>query len=153
MTQLTPRDFLIALVMGLIWGTACMFFAKKKGRDPRGWFILGLLFSFFAFVALLLVPSQKAMQLAADAKAVKEKELEAEQLKLQEISNPMATTLEKREWYYLNNDHTQVGPIDLDALKKEKSGGKIHTKTYLWSEGMLDWKVLEELNYLKTELE
>ena len=153
MAQFTPRDFLIALGMGLIWGTACMFFAKKKGRDPKGWFILGLLFSFFAFLVLILVPSQKAMALAAEAKALKEKE-EAEQLELLESTvNPKATTLEKRSWYYLDKSNSRIGPIDLDSLKKEKSEGNIHTQTYLWSEGMLDWKILDELNYLKTELE
>ncbi|MCH9632266.1 MAG: hypothetical protein S4CHLAM6_05970 [Chlamydiae bacterium] len=153
MAQFTPMQYLIALISGLIWGTICLLVAKIKGRDPRGWFFLGLLFSFFALIALLFIPSQKAMLLAAEAKAIKEKE-EAEQLELQEApTNPKATTLEKRSWYYLDKANSQVGPIDLDSLKKEKSEGNIHTKTYLWSEGMMDWKILDELNYLKTELE
>lgn len=151
MNTLSPKEVMIALVMGLVWGLACMYFAKKKGRDPKGWFILGLLFSIFAFAALMLIPSEKSMQLAAEAKALQTKK--EEELQLKQSFKPLTTTLENRKWFYLDTQNTQNGPIDLKALKVAKAQGSINSKTYLWSEGMLDWKILEELSYLKTELE
>lgn len=153
MDQFTPTHFLISIAMGIVWGFACMVLAKEKGRNPRGWFILGLLFSFFALLTLVLIPSQKAMQLAAEAKATEEKERLKKEEELKEALKPVKNTLETRQWWYLDENHNQVGPIDLEALKKEKSEGNIHTKTYLWSEGMLDWMILNDLSYLKTELE
>lgn len=149
MTPLTPKEFLIAMIMGIIWGFVCMLVAKKKGRDPRSWFLLGLFFSLFAFLILLLVPSSKAMEAVALAKA---DVVQQERVK-NEALQPFMSTLSKRVWFYLDQKHSQVGPVDFEELKKKRSNGDISSKTYLWSEGMQDWKTLDNLSYLKTELE
>lgn len=150
MAPLTPKEFLVAMMMGVIWGLACMYLAKQKGRDPRAWFLLGLFFSIFALAILFLVPSQKKMQAVALAKAeaaLKDKEI------LEKTSfTPLKTTLSLRKWYYLDANHDQHGPVNFDELKEQKLKGNISNSTYLWSEGMLEWQILDNLSYLKTEL-
>jgi len=59
------------------------------------------------------------------------------------------TTLNTRDWYYLDKENKQVGPITFDLLKKEFSANKILDKTLLWSEGMEDWKSFDKLSYLQ----
>jgi RNA polymerase subunit RPABC4/transcription elongation factor Spt4 len=51
----------VALI-ALIWfGSAvlCSMAAKSRGRDPVGWFILGLIFGVFALAAVLLMQSNR----------------------------------------------------------------------------------------------
>ena len=116
---------------------------------PRKWFFLGLLFGIFAFALLRLLPSKRQMQLAAETAQAQPAENQNTE------TNPplLTTTLEKRDWFYLDQDDKQQGPIDLDQLKAHKKEGVINEETLMWSEGMLDWKKLEKLSYLKTELE
>lgn len=148
------KEFLmLVFVFNIIWGVACMYFAKKRGRtDPTSWFLLGFLFAIFAFAVLMLLPSKpQEMQLAAETKAVTAQTKEAQ---TQRLEPPvLTTTLEKRDWFYLDQNHKQQGPIDLNTLKLNRSSGLITDKTLMWSEGMLDWKQLEDLSYLQTELE
>jgi hypothetical protein len=44
------------LVQGVIFGGFCSFIAGQKNRDAAGWFVLGLLFSLVALLALVAVP-------------------------------------------------------------------------------------------------
>jgi hypothetical protein len=48
----------IALVW-LFFSIASAVVASNKGRSGFGWFILGLLFSFFAFIVVAVLPSLK----------------------------------------------------------------------------------------------
>jgi hypothetical protein len=45
----------MAIVVAIWIGVAilCAVLASKKGRDPTGWFLLGLFFSIFALLPLL----------------------------------------------------------------------------------------------------
>lgn len=148
MTFTSPKDYLIAIFVGIFWGFVCMHFAKKRGRDPKGWFIIGLLFSLFGLAFLLLLPAEPVKNEETIKPALNE--TLAAPLAL---INSKLSTLAHRKWYYLDSLHNRVGPVDLDTLKKEKSEGIISSKTYLWTEGMLDWKKLNELSYLRTELD
>ena len=54
--------FLGLFVVGLfaiLCSAAGFFLAKKRGRSRVGWFILCLLFNFWGFVILLLLPASK----------------------------------------------------------------------------------------------
>lgn len=49
--------------MGLFWiwvafGVVCAFVAPSRGRSGLGWFFLGVLFSVFALIVLLALPSK-----------------------------------------------------------------------------------------------
>lgn len=149
-TDLTPKQMVLGMVMSLIWGFVCMSVAKKRGRDPRAWYALGLFFSIFALAFLLLVPSKKMMDAAENAKKLEDQNLKAKEEKLKIAYN---STLENRKWYYLDTDHKQIGPVDFKTIKDGKLSGLIKSSTYLWSEGMLDWKKFDHLSYLRTELE
>ena len=49
----------VFLVQGLLFGFFTSFIAKEKGRDPAGWFFMGLFFSLLAILALVAIPRQQ----------------------------------------------------------------------------------------------
>lgn len=149
-TDLTPKQMVFGMIMSLIWGFVCMNVAKKRGRDPRAWYALGLFFSIFALAFLLLVPSKKMVLAAAQANEQKEQNTKDKE---EELKNSFNNTLEARKWYYLDTNNKQIGPVDFTTIKEGKLKGLISSSTYLWSEGMLDWKKFDNLSYLRTELE
>ena len=45
----------VILFDGIAFGIVCSLAAKRKNRDPVGWFFIGFLFGVFGFIAVLLV--------------------------------------------------------------------------------------------------
>ncbi len=138
-----------SIVGGVIFGFLCSRQAKKKNKNSLLWFQLGFLFGAVALIAFFLLGlkekanSQKLVKEAATASASSNAEIPPP------LEDKRNTTLDKREWYYLDKENKQVGPITFDLLKKEHSDNKILDKTLLWSLGMEDWKSFDQLSYLQ----
>jgi cytochrome bd-type quinol oxidase subunit 2 len=47
---------IITLIVWAAMGFVCMEIAKKKGRNPSFWFVIGMLFSIFAVLAVAFLP-------------------------------------------------------------------------------------------------
>lgn len=44
--------FLTWLLLGLVFSFVCLYVARKRGRNPATWFIMGLLLGPFAYVLI-----------------------------------------------------------------------------------------------------
>jgi hypothetical protein len=51
--------FIIMTILGVIAGIICGVIAATKGRNPLGWGILGLFFSIFTLIVIVIIPSKK----------------------------------------------------------------------------------------------
>ena len=51
--------FVTILVMNLLFAILCAWVAAERGREPFGWFLLGLLLGIIAFIPLAMVPAQE----------------------------------------------------------------------------------------------
>jgi hypothetical protein len=49
----------VSVALWIVCGGTCAVIAAGKGRNPAGWFLLGLLFSLFALVAVCALPNIK----------------------------------------------------------------------------------------------
>ncbi len=112
--------------------------ARKRGRHPRRWFALGILLGIFAVLILYALPTKKVPVICETSATP--------------VSNKPEPGLSGRLWYYLSATEERIGPVCFEELKEKREKGEISSTTYLWTEGMLDWKRLEELPYLRTEL-
>ena len=45
-------------VYGMFFGTLCSLKAKGKNRHPKNWFTLGFILGAFAYLVLILLPSE-----------------------------------------------------------------------------------------------
>ena len=67
-----------------------------------------------------------------------------EELKLQDE--------EEKLWYYLDQNHQQVGPVSIIALRALWNRGVLELNSYVWTEGMTQWEKVDNLSDLKTLL-
>jgi hypothetical protein len=52
----------------------------------------------------------------------------------------------ERSWYYMQ-DNQQIGPVPQSQLVQLMQNGAIQSDTFIWSEGMADWKPAGQVNF------
>lgn len=147
---------LLSFILLLIIASFTAYYASRAGRNPMIWFAIGVLLGIFAPLLLFFLNSMKpqkgedgypTMIVSPPDKAVANlppHQPSPEELKLQEEEN--------RLWYYLDQNHTQIGPVSVIALRDLWNRGMLEEKQYVWSEGMAQWEKVENLPELKAAL-
>lgn len=116
-----------------IWtalGAINAYFAKKRGRDPYIWFAIGSLTGLLGLIGLYLLPSKVRKQ---DANEII--------VKVEPIPS-----YERVEWFYLDENHQQVGPRSYREIKIAFHQKKISLDSFVWHEELADWQKLNELH-------
>lgn len=124
------------LLMCIAAGNA--YFAKQRGRDPVGWFLIGLLLGIFGLVILFLLPKKKGGN---------ELEVDEDQILRGIPENEEDFTL--KDWYYIGDEDQQVGPISFRELSRRWDQGILIEETYVWCEGMDNWERIGDLQALR----
>lgn len=123
-----PIQIFITFVFWVALGALTAYLAEKWKRNPLPWFFIGMLFGVFGLLALYLMPQ------------VEEKTSKVE-------AEPIPDPFSLKMWFYLKEGE-QIGPVAFDKLKREWKDS-----TYVWSEGMAEWKKIGDLPELKSRLE
>lgn len=123
----------------VFFGLLASHFAKKRGRRPLIWFFVGLSLGILGIALLFLIPKVEKRPVPA--------------------YKPLRPLLAKQSeawlkmWYYLDPVHAQQGPFEFpDIIKKWKEKG-LSGKSFIWGEGMQEWKRLSEMPDLIKEIE
>ncbi|MDB6081926.1 MAG: putative rane-associated protein [Chlamydiia bacterium] len=127
-------QLLIVILIPLLYGFLAAYIAVPRGRNPTLWFCLGAFFGFLGFLAVFLLPP------AVPA-------LEKGGIVLKPITKPVSPLIEK-SWFYLDGERLQQGPFPFSTLQKLWKDGSIIPSTYVWQEGMENWKKLEAYDEL-----
>src|SRR3989338_6350273 len=114
---------LILLYLVLGWIAARL--AKKKHRNPTGWFFAGVFFGIIAILVLFFLRPLK--------KAGEEQEI------VVEAEEPLAM-ISNKLWYYLDKEEKRHGPMSESLLR-----GSIDEAVFVWNEDMADWKPAKEI--------
>lgn len=56
-------------------------------------------------------------------------------------------------WYYLDPTHSQQGPFEFLDLAKLRKEEHLSERSFVWGEGMKEWKQLSELPHLTQEMD
>lgn len=132
------------LFLTLLWvsiGYVTALFADGRGRSMSIWFILGMLFGLFALGALFLLPSLKNSNGKNESIDPKVDEVNKENVADYDF-----------EWFYLDRENVQKGPIDFEDLCIAWHDGVVTSDTYVWYEGMENWKLIGENEMLMKRL-
>lgn len=131
----------MTLLMGisiLLIGAITAYYAKQRGRRPTVWFMIGALFGLLGLLLLFLMPSY-----ASTAQETTDSQSQAITPTPGQISFSQ-DHLEK-EWYYMDENHQQQGPIAFVALKQAWQHKTLFPDTFVWCEGMLDWRQIKDV--------
>lgn len=128
-------------------GTATAYFANQRGRDPLVWFMLGMLLGFFGLLLLFLLPP------VAEEEPTQEAEYALLEQRGELASNPVDHSYMIKEWYYYDNNKARHGPVRFEKLKSLWQEASIDQESFVWCEGMENWKQIENIQGLYTHLQ
>ena len=132
-------------VCWLFCGVLNAHFAKKRSKNPYLWFVLGALFGLVALVILFILPKGKLKKMPF----LKPKPHAKKSMPLAALKR---TDAHEKRWYYLDAEHKQVGPMEFTDLTKVFKEKQVGRESFIWGEGMADWKKLTELPELEKEI-
>jgi hypothetical protein len=127
--------FLTALFFGLLAARL----ATKRGRKPLHWFIIGALFSGLGILSLFLLP--------------KIAPIESPPLSPVTPKEPRYSEYWHKLWYYVDLAHLPQGPFAFSDFVQKWQEKQVTASTYVWGEGMQEWKKLADLPDLVTEFQ
>jgi len=148
----SPVNLYVTLCVWFVIGLITAYLARRRGRSPLPWFAVGLVLGVLGIALLYLWPSpQPAAQKEALAEGV-HKELTpapTESLTPASISHETASVL----WHYLDGEDEQQGPVSLPELERLWRNREVNLESYVWSQGMPDWQLIDALPTLKGQLQ
>jgi len=127
------------------------YYANRMGKNPLLWFVISLLLGIFSPLILFLFSSIKPKEGGRQTPSMtaSNPDLSAPNLSQSsknEVNFPSDfSSEEKRVWYYLDQEHQQVGPVSLSVLRNRWKCGELKLSSYVWSEGMKEWEKVENL--------
>lgn len=124
----------------IFFGLLCAYLAHRQKKNRALWFMIGLFLGIFGVALILILP-----WLEGRAKAMAYKSAPV-------IPTPPLIQEQPKLWYYLDATRQTQGPIgfpELASLWKEQS---LTEQSYVWKEGMEEWKRLSEISELAKEL-
>jgi len=129
----SPYQIWISVAVGAI----SAFMAWKRGKNPYLWFLLGAFLGIFGLIFLIYSKPRKGHQKNSrkDPNTI-------------DVTPRLQSVHQDKFWYYLDPANQQEGPMSFDALSRALSEGKINPKTYIWNDGLENWKPLSD--FLKT---
>jgi len=143
---------LITFVLWILIGMITSYFAKQRGRDPLIWFMIGMLLGLLGLILLFLLPNLESVG-GKDQKQVNEQPPSSEPLPIEWPTLEPASAIENKEWFYLDAQRQTQGPISFRALKAAWGEGRLLGDSLVWSEGMDNWKKIQELAELSQALQ
>lgn len=149
----STMQFILSFIFSTIFAFICAYYAEKKGRSPLGWFILGFLFTFISLIVLFFLSSLKKENGNLPTMTVMPPD--PDMIEKEEALTPPPFEKYKEEnqlWFYLDQDHQQIGPVSLIALRALWNRGLLELNSYVWTEGMDQWKKVDQLPELKAVL-
>jgi len=132
---------LLSLVLLIMFGFLTGYIAKRKGRDPVIWTMVGIIFGMIGTLLLLALPAYKEK---SQIKEDQNDEMEINELAVFSKEDCSAK-LFQTNWYYLNEKLEQNGPYAFNLLKKIWIDGKITPNSFIWTEGMTNWEKILDL--------
>ena len=148
-------NMVLSFILLLMIASFTAYYANRKGRNPLLWFMIGILLGIFAPLILLFLPAVKSER---GNDGLPTMTISNPDPSLQDLPpSPVKSEIKRREeeeklWYYLDQNHQQMGPVSIIALRELWNRGQLELTSYVWSDGMTQWQTVDDLPDLKAAL-
>lgn len=129
---------ILIISLWILFGAASAYYGQIKGRDPILWFVLGALFGVISLIILFFLPTLEP----------KEEPIEEQVIAEEPLLNTFKS-IRLRDWFYIDNDQKQQGPVTFTLLRRKLYDGTLNNSTLVWSEGMEGWSPANSIEELK----
>lgn len=133
------------IISWLLFGFATAYFAKQRGRDPVVWFLVGTFFGILGLLFVFILPAVNPEDENQGEPAEIFEETPLPQLPHHDYAI--------KEWYYYDAQKQRIGPVSYNDLKANWKDAIIHPDTFVWAEGMGDWRPLKDVPDLLEHLQ
>ena len=133
---------LLKVVMVVVVGYYAAKGAKRRGRNPKTWFLIGCFFGLIGLLILYALPRKKHKFDAYSPPkcAPKEDFLETKvDFKADDLRDIVV-------WHYINHQKKVCGPVSFEAVSALYRQGEINSDTYVWNRSMEDWARISAVN-------
>lgn len=138
---------ILSITLWVLIGIATAYVAFKRGRDPFAWFAIGILFGLLGLLLLMIL---------APVTPETEEEKNANPLQSIPVDSPEVIALQHyhliNEWFCVDKARQQQGPMRFDVLKDLWGDNGIDAASFVWCEGMAEWKRISDLPELYSAL-
>lgn len=162
LTSMQPTTlFLIYILLGFL--TAYM--ARKKNRNPIGWFFAGMFFGVFGIIVLLILPPLSHKDThpnLPDENDFSNNALNSflENTSLTEnLSSIDKVDISTEKWFYLNKEKQAVGPLSfedlllfLNAKATQEKENEAPQNIWIWKKGMQNWEKVKNVPEINNAL-
>lgn len=151
----TKLELFLSLLFQFVIGCLTAYYAKRQGRNPYLWFMIGFLFGIFAPLVLFYLSFIKNTGDTNGMPGMTVSNPDPELEKSPELHSKDEQKLREEEeklWFYLDQSHQQMGPVSIIALRELWNRGQLGLNTYVWTEGMQEWQKVDVLVDLKAIL-
>lgn len=136
-------EILLTVALWILMGTATSYFANQRGRDPFAWFLIGMLLGVLGLLLLFLLPPAAPKE--------EQEEFEVEEFSREPSKIEPQESYRFKDWFYLDDKNQQLGPLTFQNFRKIWEQGKVSESTFVWSEGMTNWRKIQDLpGFLET---
>lgn len=131
-------SMILSIFLWLLLGFISAYYARERGRDPIAWFVIGILLGLIGIIILFLLPSLSEPK-KENSGSVEEGFRAVIPSEAGELSQST------QEWFYVDKEGKAQGPFAQTTMKEFFSEGKIDVSTFVWHEGMENWKRINDL--------
>jgi hypothetical protein len=141
---MTIMQLINLFLMALFLGSLNAYIAKRQGRPQLPWFFASFTLGVLGLVLYFIYPSLFSY---------------FEARRPREVPPPLSPQHQSRteawlkHWYYIDDHREQKGPIEFPDLIQNWKNKQLNDASFVWGEGMKEWKTLSELPEVKKEFE
>lgn len=183
MLCINPEGAVVVNVLAVsVFGVICAVIAAGRGRNPIGWFLIGLFLQCLGIILVLVLPDLKRQEDREQRQRHETRKLREQLMKERQVADQRHHHIERRigahdaalgmdtatppeltnasspaqigdgNLWFYARNNERQGPVSSETIRHLIGAQAIDSNSLVWTEGMPDWAPLSSVNEFRGEL-